>query len=136
MAATGGDIEKELIEYIGEEAFLKLVENFAGTRLYVPTLYHNEPSQVETVLGRQAAEELNRYYGGSRLFVPLSREFRASHYRKNGMSNMRIALKLGITEKGVETLFRRLKQKKGSGTVKPGLAGPTRDKRSRSTVAY
>jgi arsenate reductase-like glutaredoxin family protein len=39
--------------------------------------------------------------------VPLGREQRAHAYRQSDMSNAMIARKLGITETGVDKLFRR-----------------------------
>ncbi len=108
------DIEQELIEYLGEEDFLTLVENFAGTRLFIAKLCRQEPSQIECRVNRRTAEILSRYYGGSYVNVPMARTFRAVLYRKQGLSNSRIAVKLGITENGVEKMFRRLKTRQAA----------------------
>ncbi|SCD25101.1 hypothetical protein [Brucella inopinata] len=101
------DIEQELIEYLGEDNFFKLVDNFAGTRLYISSLSTSRMTTIEECVGRKAAEIMNRYYGGSTLDVPLSRSFRALRYRQQGMSNRHIALRLGIREDAVEKIFTR-----------------------------
>ncbi|NVM42747.1 hypothetical protein HWX16_20755 [Ochrobactrum intermedium] len=113
MARPDFSIEQELLEYLGEDDFFKLVENFAGTRLFVASLKTNKPANIERKVNRKSAEILNRYYGGSYISVPMARSFRAARYRKQGLSNSRIAVKLGMTESGVEHIFRRLKQNSG-----------------------
>lgn len=110
MKKYQSDIEQELIEYLGEEDFLKLVENYAGTRLFIAKLCKKEPTKIERCIGRKAAEILDRYYGGCSIAIPMARALRAKRYREEGMSNSRIAVKLGITESGVEKLFNRLKR--------------------------
>ncbi|WP_070998512.1 hypothetical protein [Brucella inopinata] len=107
-------LENELRGYLGDDAFLKLVERFAGKRLFIAKLCRQKPSQVECLINRRTAEILSRYYGGSYVNVPMARSFRAVRYRNQGLSNSRIAVKLGITENGVEKIFQRLKQNSGA----------------------
>lgn len=133
------DIEQELIEYLGEDDFFKLVENFAGTRLYVSSLATSRMTMIEKHIGRKVAEVMNRYYGGATLDMPLARKFRARRYRQQGMSNRQVALRLGLREDAVEKIFLQLKKEgrrvRKSGAATPELAGLTRETRSRSTVA-
>lgn len=96
----------ELIDLLGEEALIRLAEEHAGIRLYIPS--NPERSQLVKTLGADIANKLSRRYGGDYISVPLVRELRARLYRQHhGLSNAGIARKLGITESGVERLFQR-----------------------------
>lgn len=96
----------ELSALLGDGDFLRLVERFGGTRLYVPA------SGAETLLaravGHEAAATLAKRYAGSSIRVPLAREKRARQYRAENRSNAYIARRLGITETGVDKLFSRM----------------------------
>ncbi|MFN3676183.1 MAG: hypothetical protein ACK4TC_09400 [Sphingomonas pseudosanguinis] len=97
----------ELVELIGEAAFVRLAEAFGGTRLYIPNKLTPDHEIVEAV-GKDAAILLVERFAPDQLKVPLAREIRARHYRARGWSNTRIARALGITERGVERLFHRV----------------------------
>lgn len=121
-------LEATLLAQIGDDAFQKLVEAFAGTRLYVPRSDtrgvkrgSNAPAwltnalprrvskrQLQRIVGKDAADILARHYAGSYLRVPLAREWRARLYRSQGCSNAQVALKLGMTETGVEKMWKRM----------------------------
>lgn len=97
-------ISDELHAILGDEAFLALVENFGGDRLYVPKGADNRVSQA---IGSAAASKLAAHFGGDSPRIPLAREFRARQYRLAGMTNPAIAKRLGMTVPGVEQLFAR-----------------------------
>jgi hypothetical protein len=100
-------LSSELIGLLGEAAFVALTERFGGTRLHVPRSIGPE-HELAQALGQEAADRLARSYTSATLRIPLARELRARHYRAQGLSNAQIARKLGITETGVDKLFRRM----------------------------
>lgn len=100
-------LEAELRGLIGDEKFLALVEERGGTRLYVP----RDRSVLTRLIGRENVKALASRYEGSYLRLPLAREFRGRHYRLQGRSNAEIAIKLGMTETGVDKMFARMEAK-------------------------
>jgi hypothetical protein len=100
-------LSSELIGLLGEAAFVALAERFGGTRLHVPAKVRPGHELAE-LLGQDKAERLAQSYTSATLRIPLARELRARHYRAQGLSNAAIARKLGITETGVDKLFRRM----------------------------
>jgi len=102
-------ISEELIDVIGEQSTIELAEAFAGTRLYVPPSVSDDHA-IALAIGPSAADAFCKFYSSGTVRVPLLRELRAKHYRAIGLSNARIAVRLGLTETGVEKLFQRLKR--------------------------
>lgn len=100
-------LSSDLYALLGEAAFIKLTEEFGGTRLYIPNSLSAD-HEIVSVIGSAAADKLSRRYARDIIRVPLAREIRARHYRANNLSNGRIARKLGLTETGVEKLFARM----------------------------
>lgn len=99
---------KLLVAAIGEAAMIALAEQFGGTRLYVPSRV-GVSHPIACAIGSEAAEALRTYVGApGYVRVPLARELRATKYRGEGLSNGRIAVRLGLTEGGVVSLFKRL----------------------------
>jgi len=98
-------LSDDLLELIGHENFIALVEAFGGLRVYVPS--RERLADVDAAIGPEASEKLHHTYEGSYIRVPLARELRARHYRAHGASNADIARRLGITESAVDKLFRR-----------------------------
>lgn len=96
----------DLLAILGEDAFLRLAEEFGGTRLYVPTTIR-EDSDLARAIGMTAAQRLASMFAPTAIRVPLARHERAVRLRAQGLSNARIARKLGMTETGVEKLFDR-----------------------------
>lgn len=78
------------------------------TRLYVPKRVR-DGNRITRVIGREAAEALCAHYSPDWIRVPLMRELRVKHHRANGLSNARIAVRLGMAETGVAKLAKRLK---------------------------
>jgi DNA-binding CsgD family transcriptional regulator len=100
----------ELQELIGTEAFVALAEEFGGTRLFIPVgMGADHP--IARAVGLPAARLLSQRLAPDVLKVPLAREERARHYRDQRLSNAQIARRLGITEGGVERLFRRRRER-------------------------
>ena len=110
----------ELIEVIGEDGLIMLANEYAGTRLYVPAKMYLTHRIVE-VIGVAKAKALAERFGPDVIQVPLARELRAQSYRSQGQGNKWIAVRLGLTETGVECIFKRLREQgvdvplKGSG---------------------
>lgn len=101
---------RDLIDAIGEIATIALAEEFGGTRLYVP-LRVPDHHQIARAVGQEAAQALCQHCGPGTIRVPLARELRAKHYRAEGLSFARIAVRLGVTEGGVRALFKRIEEK-------------------------
>lgn len=105
-------ILNELIETVGEEATLKLIRAFGGTRLYVPQ--SPEPNDLlASTIGHFAATRLARIYGGDRVDVPNPppRRIRIMQLRATGMSVDAIARELRCTRRRV---FQVLAEARGS----------------------
>ena len=101
-----GSVEA-LVALIGEVATIRLAEAYGGTRLYVPArLADDHP--IASAVGMSAASVLSKAFASSSIRVPLARDLRAEHYRQEGLSHARIAVRLGLTEGGVQSLFKRL----------------------------
>lgn len=104
----------DLVGVIGETAAVALVVLFAGTRLYVPGRV-KDGHAITLAIGQDAAQSLCTSYGGTTIRIPLGRELRAKHYRDQGLSNARIAARLGLTEGGVRNLFKRVERRAAHG---------------------
>ena len=97
-------LEAELRRLIGDEDFLKILERYAGIRLYMPLVR----GELNRLIGSDNVARLAVYYGRSYIRVPLARDFRFKMYRQQGLSNAKIALKLGITETAVDKIVARM----------------------------
>ncbi len=93
-----------LRELLGDADFIRLVEAFGGTRLYVPPA--GEGTRIPNACGREIADKLATRYAGDSIPVPLAKQFRALHYRGQGMTNAAIAVRLGLAEASVNRIFR------------------------------
>lgn len=113
-------LSQDLVALLGEEGFVALTEAFGGRRLYVPREITPD-HEIAKALGTPEARKLSGYYAGAQLRIPLARELRARHYRASGLSNGRIATKLGITEGGVDKLFARMDRPPEKGSAQLSL---------------
>ena len=96
----------ELLEVIGADALLKLIEARGGTRVYIPD--DPENSGMPGLIGAEAAQALTKHYGRGSITVPLAKAWRAAHYRRvEALSHAAIAMKLGMSEDAVQKLLRR-----------------------------
>jgi DNA-binding transcriptional regulator LsrR (DeoR family) len=92
-----------------ETELVALAEAFGGRRLYVPTQVSDD-HRIAQAIGRHAAERMVQHLARNYIRIPLMRERRALHYRRQGTSNGEIASKLGMTEAGVDAMFKRIRQ--------------------------
>jgi transcriptional regulator GlxA family with amidase domain len=99
----------EIAALIGEAAALALAEEFGGSRLYIPSMIE-DGHRIAEAIGMPAARVLSARFAPDVVVVPLCRELRAAHYRGQGLSNGKIARRLGLTERGVERIFERLRE--------------------------
>lgn len=97
---------KRVRAILDEDSFVLLAQELGGTRVYLP-LKLSDDHDVIGAIGRTAAEALVRELAPAWLRVPLARRERALYWRARGLSNARIARKVGMSETGVEKLFRR-----------------------------
>lgn len=103
------DLSAELLALLGKEAFLALVEAFAGQRKFIAV--DGDHASLVAAIGEEATAKLVRIHGGNKLNVPLARDLRARQYRASGMGDVEIARRLGMTVSGVERLFLRMPDK-------------------------
>lgn len=99
------DLTSELHDALGDAGFLKLTDAHGGIRIYIPKDPHG--SALAGDIGIDNAARLSKMFPGGYIRVPVAREFRARHYRRQGESNSMIARRLGLSETGVEKLFSR-----------------------------
>lgn len=93
-----------LIELIGEDATVKLIEAYGGTRPTVPTIF---PAQhpMKDLLGDFDFKRLHQYFGGCVLQLPLAKRWRLEIYRQRGMKTKEIARRTGYTERAVARIL-------------------------------
>lgn len=124
-SATGpGRLKLELQAILGMDGFVQLCEELGGTRLYIAWTMR-EDSDIVQAIGRELADKLSRAMAPATIRVPLAKRERALHWRAMGLSDARIARKLGMTENGVGKLFARephLQDRPGRGKEPSQLA--------------
>ena len=94
----------QLVQYIGEDAALKLVEAFGG--LGIKLSDHPRKGVLVNAIGIEAAQALGKALGRGLYRVPVARSWRAGIYRRQGKSHPWIARKLAMTESGVWRMLR------------------------------
>lgn len=107
---TREDLTVDLIELLGDDGFLALIEACPGWRLYIPD--DLERSNLPELVGMDNAHRLCKRYRCTYIRVPVAKDVRALRYRHDGSTNRQIAVRLGMTETGVEKLFKRLRKAK------------------------
>lgn len=107
------NLSAELLAILGKDGLCELLEHYAGTRLYVPKM-NGEASTVIPHLTRATSLKLSERYGTDYLVVPLMREFRAICLRQQGLAIEKIARRLGMTARGVERIFERLRENRSA----------------------
>ncbi len=68
-----------LRELLGDDGALLLTEKCGGVRICVPQYFSGE-HELRGTLGDKVFVDLVRYFGGSRVLVPVAREWRAEIY--------------------------------------------------------
>lgn len=93
---------RSLIELLGEEATLKIVEAYGGTRLSVPKVMPKE-HRLRELLGDGSFALLYQYFGGSTIMIPIAREWRIDLYlkQKPRLTRAEIARRAGCSENTV-----------------------------------
>jgi hypothetical protein len=104
------DLTQELLDTLGEDNFIRLVEEHGGTRLFIPI--DSSRSKLPASIGLDNTMRLINLYARSYIKVPVAKEFRALRYREAGLSNSQVARKLGLTESSVEKIFNRARKSK------------------------
>lgn len=101
----------EIVDVVGVEAALRLVEAWGGVRLYVPQQMPEDHLLVST-LGRAESDELASRYGGECIQVPRClhalRAVRNCHMRRErarGDSPALLALRYRLTERQVYSIL-------------------------------
>lgn len=114
-------ILQDLRELVGDIATLRIIETWGGRRLYVPAQLDGA-HPIARRIGLDAARKLTRYYGGDTLDVPYgakaireqlyrvirARYFGLGEYEGRAESAAVIAVSLGITERWVYEIVRRV----------------------------
>ena len=100
-----------LIEAIGLDDTLRLIEARGGTMFWVPQGVGNcsekLKNDLEALFGKAMLKALIERFGGGSIKVPLCGEWRTALYASRGLTQAAIALKLGCHS---ETIGRRLKR--------------------------
>jgi hypothetical protein len=100
-----------LIEVLGLDDTLRLIEARGGTKMWVPLGVNNSSAKLradlEAEFGEAMARALIRGFGGDRISVPLCKEWRTALYASRGMTHAEIARKVGLH---ADTVWRRLKR--------------------------
>lgn len=103
---------EELVQILGREGALKLIQRFGGTALYIP---HNPPENhpIVLVLGPVGAARLASYYGGENLYLPLGRKWLREQQRRvihqlnlEAVPNNQIAARIGCTSRWVRMVIK------------------------------
>lgn len=102
-----------LIEVLGLDDALRLIEAHGGTTLWIPKGVDNSSARLrenfEQRFGKKMTRELIRSFGGGAIKVPLCPDWRTALYEHQGLSQTEIALKLGCHS---DTVWRRLKRRR------------------------
>lgn len=81
-----------LVDLIGAEATLKLLEARGGTRLYIARPAAG--GALAGIIGLGAAEAMYRHYGAGEIKIPLGRDWRVLCYIALGYSRPQAAVKV------------------------------------------
>jgi len=128
-----------IVDAIGGDATDKLVEDFAGTRIYVPQAPKAD-DLLSLSIGLEAAQKLAQIYGGDRMDVPnpVYRRNEIVALRATGISIEAIARQTHCTTRRVYQVLAESRQPKtgaklwgssarnwngGNGTIRPGIGG-------------
>lgn len=90
-----------LVDLLGPEAALRLVEARGGSRVYLA-----EGAVLSEIVGLDGAAALRSRYGASQIKIPIARPWRVLCYLAQGFSRDKTALKAGC---GINTVDRTVK---------------------------
>ncbi len=95
----------ELVECLGVEGTLKLIEARGGVRIFVPKPANIAESWLADILEPQGLQKLAQAFGATEIAVPLCREWRARLLlHAGGRSQADIARMVGATESWINKL--------------------------------
>lgn len=94
-----------LVDLIGEEAALRLLEARGGTRVYCAD--PSEDRSLVAIIGLDAAAKMRAKYGANRVKVPVGRQWRVLCYKAMGLAHSKIALRAGCSETTVGDILNR-----------------------------
>jgi hypothetical protein len=89
-----------MLDLLGEEVTLRLIEQHGGTRFYVPKEKLAEHA-LRDLLGDAGFEALWEYFGGCEIKMPLAKHWRMDVYAKRGLKTKAIAQKVALDERSV-----------------------------------
>jgi len=108
---------QELIDFIGSEAAMALIQAFGGAPLWIPKASPSPGACYERlveVVGQQAADKLVARFGGGRISIPTrTRIAAAERWRRivaelsAGDTAQQVARRHGITDRAVCKIARR-----------------------------
>lgn len=101
-----------LIELLGEDVTLKLVEAYGGTRRGVPKTML-ETHELRELVGDAGFALMFQYLSGVELNVPLAKRWRVEVYYKRGLKPKEIARRVGYTESAVYRILNGEKRVSG-----------------------
>lgn len=104
-----------LDEILTHAEMIVLAATLCGTRLHFPRLVTTK-RRIARVIGIDGAKRLWDAFGEGPVVIPLLREERAVAYRTDGDSFAKIARKLGMTEKCVGVMFKRMRDATENGS--------------------
>jgi hypothetical protein len=101
----------DVVDAIGVDAALRLVECLGGTRLYVPERMTPE-HPIVALLGHKNAYALANQFGGDQIILPRCvaamraiRDATIRELRSGGVSTKRLALNHGLTERQIYAIL-------------------------------
>jgi AraC-like DNA-binding protein len=101
-----------MIELLGEDATLKLVEAYGGTRRGVPKKMPKEHELLD-LLGPSSFALLHQYFAGSEIAIPLARQWRVHVFERKGLTPKELALRAGMSERHVHRILREKRAMSG-----------------------
>lgn len=110
------DSIQEMIEVIGLQATLLIVEERGGIRLCVPTKVKSD-NWLTKLIGTEAMIKLVDYYCGEEVDIPrcasaikAAQDQKIFEKLKSGVSQAKLAREFGYTERGIRKLKKRLEE--------------------------
>ncbi|NVK42133.1 MAG: hypothetical protein HWE39_12905 [Oceanospirillaceae bacterium] len=107
---------QEMVEVIGLNATLLIVEERGGIRLCVPTRVKDE-NWLTKLIGKEAMIKLVEYYCGEEIDIPrcassikAAQDQKIFEKLKAGVSQAKLAREFGYTERGIRKLKKRLEE--------------------------
>ena len=104
-------ILQDLVELVGLQVTLTLVEHYGGVRLYVPVKYDPEHVLAKQI-GHQAALKLIEMYRGDRFDIPRAekamravRDWKIREQYWGGKSQRQLAREYGLTDRQIRNIL-------------------------------